>query len=273
LHLDFLTRTAIYMAGSGIRLPIFAVMCGQLQSFGLEKLWEPGLDEFLQAALRVESTAIGLCLSPAGSGKDSYHKVLRLFSAANRMARAGVPTIGWRQGVYGPALVAAGLAGYETGIGINEQTNIAGSISSRRPVREGHRRSGGAVPGVFLEPLGRSVPAPIARALLGDLRMRAKVMCDDETCCPLGPASTLDNSREHAVRSRARGLHQLDGMPQRAWRLHHIARDARGAATLIGQANTTLRDMGIERNLTATGAHSLASVAEHLTQAPLQNAR
>lgn len=273
LNLDLLTRTAIYMADSGILLPIFAVMCGQLQTFGVERLWGPGLDEFLQAALQVESAAIGLCLSPAGSGKDGYHKVLRLFSAAHRAASAGVPTIAWRQGIYGPALVAAGLAGYETGIGINEQTNIAASISSRRPVRDGQRRSGGAVPGVYLEPLGRSVPAPIARALLGDLRMRAKVMCDDETCCPLGPASTLDNSREHAVRSRARVLQQFEDMPQRAWRLHRVSRDARGAATLIGQANRTLRDMGIERSLSATGANSLATVAEHLTQAPLQNAR
>jgi hypothetical protein len=273
LNLDFIARAASYMADTGVRLPIFAVMCGQLQAFAVEKVWSAGLDEFLQSALRVESVAVGLCLSPAGSGKDGYNKVSRLFSAAQRAMTAGVPTIAWRQGIYGPALVAAGLAGYETGIGINEQSNIAASISSRRPTPNGQRRHGGAVPGVFLEPLGRSVPAPVARALLGDLRMRAKVMCDDEACCPLGPASTLDNSREHAIRSRARTLQQFDDMPQRAWRLHHVARDARGTATLIGQANRTLHELGIQRSLSATGANSLAAVAEHLTQTPLQDAR
>jgi len=273
LSLDFLTRTASYMATTGVRLPIFAVMCGQLHGFALERVWSAGLDEFLQSALKVEAVSIGLCLSPAGSGKDSYHKVLRLFLAAHRAASAGVPVIAWRQGIYGPALVAAGLAGYETGIGISEQTNIAASIWSRRPKADGRRRSGGAIPGVFLEPLGRSVPAPVARALLGDLRIRAKIMCDDETCCPLGPASTLDHSREHAIRSRARGLQQLDEMPQRTWRLHRVAREARGAATLIDQSNKTLRDLGYDRRLDATGASSLAAVAEHLTESPLESVR
>src|SRR5437588_328542 len=98
-----------------------------------------------------------------------------------------------------------GLDGYETGIGTREQSNVAGMISSRKPKPAGKKRKGsGGLPGVYLEPLGRSVPSPIAETLLGSRAMRPKVMCDDERCCPDGAGSTLDHRAPHAVRTRAR---------------------------------------------------------------------
>jgi hypothetical protein len=266
ISLDMITRTAAYMRRSGIKLQIVPLLCAQLQSFGIDKAWPAGIDRFTAAALAVEPVAVALCLSPVGAGSDSYHKVLRLFTTTEHVIRAGVPVFAWRQGIYGPALVAAGARGYETGIGTSEQCNMASSTKSRRPRIAGKKQGGGAAPGVFLEPLGRSVTTPIASALLGDLRMRPKVMCDDERCCPLGPTSTLDQHREHAVRARARTLAALDAMPQRAWKLHRVARDARASATLIGQANKTLRSLGMKATLRDSGATSLARVADYLSE-------
>ena len=272
ISLDLVTRTALYMRRTGIHLPITPLLCAQLQGFGAEKTWPAGIDRFAEVALEVDPAAIAVCLSPAGSALDGYHKLVRLFSATDRLARTGVPILAWRQGIYGPALVAAGIQGYETGIGTREQCNMARATASCGPRRDGTKRTGGAAPGVFLEPLGRSVPMPVAQALLGDLRMRAKVMCDDEQCCPRGPTSTLEQHREHAVRSRARVLAALDSMPQRAWKLHRVARDARGAASLLGQANKTLAELGMRVKLSDTSATSLARVADHLSNTAASDA-
>jgi len=264
IALDLLTDTAAYMARAGIRLPVVPVLCAQLHGFGNPKAFEGGLDHFAEIAGSLDPQYIALCLSPAGSANDGYAKVFRLFQAAARVRETNVPVLAWRQGVYGLALVAAGLDGYETGLGTREQTNIRGSILSRKPQPQRKKGGGGAAPGVFLEPLGRSVPAKVAHALLGQLSMRAKVMCDDETCCPHGPASTLDHRREHAARARARALAALEEMPQSAWRLHRISRDAQASVTLITQANAVLRQEKIKDRLHTESSASLASVADHL---------
>lgn len=262
---DLVTETAVYMHRAGIRIPIVPVFCGQLQSFGNPENWAHGIDHYAQIAGTVQPQFVALCLSPAGSGTDGYAKVLRLFQAATRLRATNLSVVAWRQGIYGPALVAAGIDGYETGLGTREQTNIAASVSSRKPRPEGVGRSGGAAtPGVYLEPLGRSVPVVVAQALLGQISMRAKVMCEDETCCPHGPASTLDHQREHAARARARALAALTDMPHPAWRLHRVSRDAQVGVTLIQQANAVLRELKVARQLHSGSMASLASVTDHL---------
>jgi hypothetical protein len=273
ISLDLLGRTATFMNRSGVRLPILPVLCGQLQGFGPDKSWLKGVDRFIQVALSIEASGVGLCLSPAGAANDSYNKVMRLFRTAERMTESTLPVFAWRQGIYGLGLVAAGLSGYETGIATSEQCNIAGGISSRRPAPNGKRRAGGASSGIYLEPFGRSLPTSVAQALLGDLRMRAKVMCDDERCCPMGATSTIDQHREHAIRARARGLAALDEMPQRSWRLHRVARDARTGATLIAQSNKILRDVGLKTRLNEKSANALAQVAEYLSQTAIDGSQ
>jgi hypothetical protein len=253
------------MAESGIRLPIFPVLCGQLHTFGQKRNWPDGLDRFSDVASKAGAVSVGLCLSPSGSPTDRYHKVLRLFDATARVGSyAKLAVFSWRQGIYGPSLVAAGSAGYETGIGTNEQTNIAGTVGNRRPRAGGTARRGGAAPGVFLVTLGRSIPFSAAEALFGDIRIRAKVMCPDELCCPDGPRSTLEQHRQHAVRSRAKALLELDEMPQRAWRLNQTAHEARASATLIDQANKTLELSLNKHRLNATAMQSIAAVTEFL---------
>ena len=264
LSLELLHQTSKHMDSVGIRLPLIAVLCGQLQSFGAEKNVNGGLDRFAAAALESGAAAIAPCLSPSGSQHDGYHKVLRLFRTFDQLRETKLPVLAWRQGVYGRALVASGAAGYETGIGTNEQTDVLRAMANRRPREDGRKKSGAAAPGIFLEALGRSVSPPIGAALLANLRMRAKIMCDDESCCPLGVRSTLENHRQHAVRARSRALNILDEMPQRTWRLHRIASDARATATLIDQANRILRSEQVEATLHGTYAESIARVAEFL---------
>ena len=127
------------MSRNGISLPVVPILCARLKSFGPEKSWRTGLDRFAAAALDLGPEAIGLCLSPAGSLRDdSYNKVLRLFAATRRLKQTGTRVIAWRQGIYGPGLVAAGIDGYETGIGTRERANVASAITARsRPSPEG----------------------------------------------------------------------------------------------------------------------------------------
>ncbi|HWF50475.1 MAG TPA: hypothetical protein VG294_07525 [Solirubrobacteraceae bacterium] len=264
--LDFLRSTARYMSSNGLALPLVPVLCVQLLGFGTDRVWSTGIDRFASAALDLGPEGIALCLSPAGAGNDSYNKVLRLFMAARRIRRTGARVIAWRQGIYGPGLVAAGLDGYETGIGTRELCNVASSIASRKPPKPGQKPGGGGVPGIYLEPLHRSVSSRVGETLLGHRSMRPKLMCDDDRCCPNGVASTLDQRRQHAIRTRARELAALEGQPHESWRLHQIAKDARAASDLATQANDVLRQASIPERIGTTGYESLARVAEFIRE-------
>jgi hypothetical protein len=266
LALDFVRGTARYMGRNGLAVPVLPVLCAQLKGLGPESSWEVGVDRFANAALDLGPESIAVCMSPAGAGSDSYSKVLRLFAATRRVKQTGARVIAWRQGIYGPGLVAAGLDGYETGIGTRELCNVSSSITSRKPPKPGQKRGGGGVPGIYLEALGRSVSSRVGETLLGHRSMRPKVMCDDERCCPNGAASTLDQRRHHAVRTRAREMAALEEQPHRSWRLHHVAKNARAAADLAVQANAVLRSAGIRERIGTSGYESLARVAEFLRE-------
>jgi hypothetical protein len=264
--LDLLATTARVMRREGVNLPILPVLCAQHRSFCTEDSWSDGIDRFALAAAEVGPQAIAVCFSPCGAPSDSYAKVLRLFIAMHRLKRCGVPTLAWRQGIFGPGLVAAGLDGYETGIGVRERSDVKHFLASRSPERSQARR-GGAPPMIYLEPLGRSVPHPVAETLLGDRAMRARLLCDDERCCPDGVHSMLDDSGAHAVRSRARRLMALDDMPHRSWRLHQIAKEASIAAMLAKKGTVVLGAEGLRTKLPVSAQDALARVAEFIRAA------
>ena len=265
--LEFIRGTARYMREAGIALPMMPLLCAQLQRFGGEKSWRAGIERFAEVALDLGPESIALCLSPAGNGSDSYNKVLRLFETARHIKRSGVRVVAWKQGVYGPALVADDIDGYETGIGTRELCNIAASVASRKPPKPGtKRKGGGAAVGIYIEPLRRSVSPRVGETLLGHRSLRPKVMCDDERCCPDGAASTLDQRRHHAVRSRAREMAALEAQPHSAWRLHQVAKDARAAQDLAVQANRVLKEAGIPEQLGTSNMGALAQVAEHIRE-------
>jgi hypothetical protein len=264
VSLEFMATTARYMRRHGVNLPLLPVFCGTHRAFAAESAWRDGIDRFTAAAADLGPQTVALCLTPVGNATDSYAKVLRYFLTAQRVKRAGMTTLAWRQGVLGVGITAAGLDGYETGIGTGEKADVRDMIARRKPRAGGQTRGGGSRPMVYLEPLGRSVPRDVAETLLADRNMRARLICDDETCCPHGVNSMLDDPRPHAVRSRARRLAALADMPHRSWRLHQVAKEAKTAAGLAKRGTLVLRAEGIDTKLHATAQDALARVAEFL---------
>jgi hypothetical protein len=164
---------------------------------------------------------------------------------------------------FGPGLVAAGLNGYETGAGTRERADVRGQITRKKP--KTHAGSGGGPPQmVYLEGLGRSVTLEVARALLGDLDTRARLICDDESCCPHGVDSMLDDRVRHTINARAHRMRDLNAMPQTAWRLHQVTREAEQAVRTTRRAARALRRAGINTRLDTGAQESLGRIAEHL---------
>jgi hypothetical protein len=264
MSIRLLAHSAHYLREADIPLPLVAVFCGQLRGFARRDAQLAGNNRFLAAARDHDASAVGLYVSPAGAPGDSYAKVAELFRLAAAVTDGGIPALAWRQGVYGPALVAAGMAGYESGIGTQEQTNVTRQASNRREKPTKKRGGGGA--GIYLETLGRSVPKRVAETLFGSMEMRAKLMCDDDGCCPGGVRDTLDKGRPHAVRSRDRQLAELTEQPHRRWRIHHVEQQAHAAVTLARQSNSVLEDAGAKDRIKFRNLESLAQVLSELRQ-------
>lgn len=260
LSMRLIDETAEYLRDNDVHLPVLPIMCVQSQAFGNHLTWASGVDRFVNRVQESGASSLALCFSPNGNGDDGYGKIRRLFdTSCHAKEISSLRIYAWRQGVYGPGLVAAGIDGYECGIGTGEQTNITRQQYSRKP-HEGGERNGGGGSGIFIETIGRSVPRRVGQTLLGDTAMRPKVMCDDEGCCP-SVAATLDHPREHAVRTRARLLSSLAEQPATRWRLNHIARESTLAATLATQANRILEAQGITDRIKTRSLEALAQVA------------
>jgi hypothetical protein len=240
ISLRAIAETQRYMERNTIRLSLMPIFCGRLQSFGNSASWDRGVDQFVRWSENCGATTTAMFMSPAGETGDHYGKVRRLFDTAGRAQASGLHVIAWRQGIYGPGLVAAGLAGYECGMGTGEKSDVAGQMARRRKGRDVNKKpQGGPVPGVYLETLGRSVVPRVANALFSNTPMRARMICDQESCCAI-PADTLNHPRHHAVRARSRLLTKIGSMSSPEFRLSQIAREASSARTIATQANGVL---------------------------------
>jgi hypothetical protein len=268
--LRMLLATRSFMRQNDVNLPLIAVFCAGWQKFARPDAMAAGVDRFLANALDVDPQSLAMCLTPVGAASDSYAKVARVFAVAQRFARSGVPTAAWRQGTFGPGLVAAGLDGYETGAGTRERADVRDLMTRKKPKRDGKSRGGPTPQMVFLEGLGRSVTSDVARALLGDLDTRARLICDDESCCPFGVESMLDNRTRHTINARAQRMRDLNAMPHSAWRLHQIAKDAQQAVRTTKRAGMALHRVGITTKLDVRAQESLARIAEHLRKDGVQ---
>jgi hypothetical protein len=256
-------RTARRMRTDGVALPLIIVLCAQLRSFARRPGWQGALDRFAAAAVDIGPQAIGLHFSPVGDGGESYAKLLDLIVAAQHLRSAGAPVIAWRQGAYGPALVAAGLDGYECGMGIGEHANVRNFITTRKPREKDSTPF--AAQGIYIHALRRSVPPTVARVLLNDRRLRGRLICDSVRCCPRGADSMLDSKgRRHAVRARARDLQELAEIPNPAWRLNHIAKQAASSYVTATKANEILATTDLPNRIKTEGYAALEQVAEFL---------
>jgi len=256
-------RTARRMRLDGVALPLVPVLCAQLQGFAQRRGWQLALDRFAATAVDVEPQTVGLCFSPVGGGAESYSKVLDLLVAARRLRSAGARVIAWRQGTYGPALVVAGLDGYECGMGVAERADVRGLMNSRKPKEQAG--NGFTARGVFVPGLGRSVAHGVARVLFEDRRLKGRLICDSVQCCPHGVQSMLSSKgRSHAVRARSRGLRALAEIPNPDWRFHQIAKDAASAFVTATKANEVLAAAKMPNRVETEGYRSLEQVAEFM---------
>ncbi len=268
-------RTARRMRADGVSLPLMPLLCAQLRGFTTRPGWQRALDRFAATAIEVGPQAIALYLSPLGDGRESYAKLLHAHLAARHLRAAGVPTIAWRQGIYGSALVAAGLDGYECGMGVGERGDVRGFVGARKPRKPNSEpQSGFAASGIYIPSLRRSVPPKVARVLFDDARLRGRVICDSITCCPRGADSMLQSKgRAHAVRSRARELAELAEMPSEKWRLNHIAKQAASAYVTATKANEVLARAGLPERVKTEGYAALEQSAELLRTGQPENVR
>jgi len=265
--LAMIALTAKYLRQNSMVLPLFVVLCVQRRGFASQRTWHDGIERFARTAVDVGPQALGLCVSPMGSGEEKLSTVLSTFTMAQRLKDTGARVVAWRQGFYGPGLVAAGLDGYETGIGLREATNIANLRSARKPrIPDPAKRKRAASAGIYMPGLGRSLSRDVATMLFEHHVLRSQLVCDDRRCCPKGASSTLEDPRPHAVRARARQLRHIDSMPHTAWRLHDVSKDAYAAALLASKANEVLATAGQTTRIKTAGYEALAQTADLLGQ-------
>lgn len=267
-----ISRTARRLRADGIAFPIMPILCVQLRGFLHRPDWRVALDEFASAAIDVGPQAIGFQFSPLGKGAESYAKILDLLVGARHLRSAGVPTFAWRQGVYGHALVAAGLDGYECGMGIGEQTDVKAAIGTHKPTKKPSKKF--SAEGVFIAPLGRSFLPSVARILLEERSLKGRLICDSVRCCPHGADSMrASKGRPHAVRARARGLQELDAIPNVEWRLHHIGKEAASGYVSASKANEALARAGVPNRIKADNYARLEEVMDYLRRQGVADVR
>ncbi len=266
LNVVSLRATERWLSSASVQLPVVPVLCGQIQSFATEDGWEKGISPLMRAAANLNTEFVALCLSPIGHGNEGVGKLMDLFTLGRRVGR-DFNVVAWRQGIYGPALVASGMQGYESGIATREQCNIRASITGRKkqPRDPSQASVGGSGYGVLFEAWNRSLSTRVVEVLMRDESLRARLMCMDETCCPDGHASTLDDRRGHALRTRARQIRTLADQPRR-WQLYNVERTAFDGVTLAQEANKLLERSDVKDRIKSRGLTSLVDAARLLRE-------
>lgn len=260
VQLAILQRTGAYLCAEGIDVPVVPVFAGSLQRFGPRAHWGKGVDLVLSRLDRINVRFVALALSVSRSPKGDGPERIANYLATVRHVATAHHTIAWKQGAYGLAAVAAGAAGYQAGPGTDETCDLPSAGRSRRP----RARIGefGRPKRIYLSRFGRSVSARAADALLGHPSTRGGIICKDTTCCQDGASSMVMSWRQHALRSRVRELRELRSMPDSAWRLNQVARQAARAATDARMANEVLRAAGLSERIPERSYRTLSEVVD-----------
>jgi hypothetical protein len=254
--LDLISGTRAYMDANQIELPLVPILAVLAARHAGGVTLRDALGMLADRAIKSGASSIALAMSGTGGLDDGPERVHLVLQATQYLVTHGLDVIAWRQGLLGPSAVAVGASGYECGIGTRERCDLVSLQRSRRP---GPARQGFAPPaGVFIQPLGRSFARPVARALLEDQKLRARLVCDFEQCCPEGIESMLTNPRPHAVNARSRHLASLDRMPSREWKLNAVAREAENAAVLADLASRILHDGGRRETISSRALGAIA---------------
>ncbi|WP_448070782.1 hypothetical protein [Georgenia yuyongxinii] len=192
----------------------------------------PGSD--LGRALRdLAPTEVAVAASAVTKTRDPEGRIESMLSLVSYLARLA-PVLAWQQGLLGELCVAAGAAGYETGIGTRETYDVSPSLAARR--RYGHTSPRQARP-VYIRPLQRSIPKASVTALAENPRLWPFILCHDEQCCEPDGRTMLSDARQHAVVARKRALQALEAIPDPQWRWRYLATRTGEGAALAARIN------------------------------------
>lgn len=262
INRSLLSRTARYLEREDIDLPVAPVFAASLLQFGPRATWAAGLDPFLATAGEMNTRYVALSFSWSKPRTASYDAIATLMTATQHAA-AGRRVVSWRQGLYGAALTGVGATGYETGPGHGETVHYPQLMARKRPTDK--PRGGGGEANVYFTSFSRSLDRGHGQKLLENRLLRGKLVCPENSCCPDGSSSMINNWREHAVRARHRELVDMERMPpSTSWRLNKIARDSEIAAVNARAANDVLADGGVGWRLPTDTYRHLAEVASDI---------
>ncbi|MBN9619183.1 MAG: hypothetical protein J0H43_05565, partial [Actinobacteria bacterium] len=249
-------RTRDYLTTNNLALPVLAPLALSWRLLGRVR-WAHALEPLAAALGDLAPNDVALAGSRVHQGVHADHRLADLLAATGELASRH-RVIAWRQGLFGEAAIAAGAAGYETGIGWGERCDLPSRMTDRRkPPGDGF----GARP-VYIHNLGASLPKRSVTELMTIPAMAARLTCLDHTCCPTGKQGLLTDARAHAVRARAARLAAVDaaGHPRWAWKL--IADRAHESLDLARAVNG-LADRGVvPLHTDAVGHSALVSVAD-----------
>lgn len=236
-------RTRGFLDGNDLRMPLLAPLALSWRLLG-RTTWPTALDELVAAIQALEPTEVALVASKIDQGTRADRRLADLYATIGRVRRQW-PVIAWQQGVLGEACVAAGAAGYETGIGWRERCDLRAQMGThRRPAGQGF----GARP-VYIAALGRSIPKPTVAALLTDHpTITADLICLDPKCCPAGRRTLTSDARTHAVIARAARLAMISAAAHPRWAWKHLATQSTHGLQLADRINAIAsRNAGIAK--------------------------
>ncbi|TQF74114.1 hypothetical protein FK531_05535 [Rhodococcus spelaei] len=179
-------------------------------------------------------TEVAVAASKVAAGVKPEDRLMDLVLMIERLS-SRYPVIAWQQGLLGEACIAAGAAGYETGIGWREKCDLRVEMTRHReaPTDGGFGRRP-----VFVPALGRSIPAKTLTALRSHRALWSQVACADPQCCPPAGTAMLGDARAHAIVSRAKAAHELAAMPRAVWRWNRLAEHSDKAKELADKINS-----------------------------------
>lgn len=238
------TGTRRYLDENAIQLPVTAVLATGWRL--LHPVQGPKALAPVMAALNVLAPQeVALAASRVPAGVKPGERLMDLVMMVERL-KSTFPVIAWQQGLLGTACIAAGAAGYETGIGWREKCDLPAAMSSHRRPPSGF----GSRP-VYVGALGRSVPAATVLALKRNRTLWPKLFCTDAACCPPAGAGMTGDARAHAVVARAAEVRQLTAMVRPVWRWRELEKRAVAAVELADKINQVAASSGISRVDTA----------------------
>lgn len=269
VQLGLWRATRRYLDRQHVHIPVIAVV-----ALGWRELdpsaWSGAVHPLRNCLLHeLHPTEVALAASKVDSGVYPAERLSRLIAVVRQLRRHW-PVLAWQQGTLGEAVVAAGAAGYECGIGWRERCDLGAQIRSHRETP--NRRAGSARP-VYITALRRSLPKRSVNILVRNHPgVAADLTCLDAACCPGGQQALLGDARAHAIAARRRELDEIVRPARPAWRWNQVAR---GAATGLERAERinalAARTPGLTRVDTAALAATL-ELADYHRQATTDRA-